>query len=337
MVKRETITNELRFSIFKRDNFTCQYCGKKAPDIEIQIDHIIPVSSGGDNRPNNLITACYKCNLGKTCDRLYEKEDKEALMAAEKNRLERMTKYSYYTNYICKVFKNADIKYKKKIIDRFTSINFSNDEEFNDFKREFYEKEPSDILNIIEDCVGKCLKYSTYNICYTEKRKCLLSECGTVYVTDSKFIWQLHDLMKNYWCDHTTKRTEYIYQIAEYFEAKYHEKNKGKLKQSNEDELIELSNTILCLSEFIKDDDKRMIRCLELVDEYFEKEGKTSFIDFVSNDLKEYMEENGWQVLETKEKKEEDLTENEKRVMQIPNKEVHTGIKKTIGRKHAGK
>lgn len=33
MAKRKTVSNELRFEVFKRDKFTCQYCGRKAPDV----------------------------------------------------------------------------------------------------------------------------------------------------------------------------------------------------------------------------------------------------------------------------------------------------------------
>lgn len=57
---------KLRFEIFKRDNFTCQYCGRKAPNIEIVIDHIESVNKGGKTEKSNLITCCIECNLGKS-------------------------------------------------------------------------------------------------------------------------------------------------------------------------------------------------------------------------------------------------------------------------------
>lgn len=66
MVKRKSISKKTRFEIFKRDNFTCQYCGKKAPDVILEIDHIVPVSKGGTNKILNLVTACKDCNRGKT-------------------------------------------------------------------------------------------------------------------------------------------------------------------------------------------------------------------------------------------------------------------------------
>ena len=67
---RKTISKKTRFQIFKRDSFTCQYCGKKSPDVVLEVDHIEPVSKGGDNEITNLITACFDCNRGKSDKRL---------------------------------------------------------------------------------------------------------------------------------------------------------------------------------------------------------------------------------------------------------------------------
>jgi hypothetical protein len=63
--KRQQIKPRLRFSILNRDNFTCRYCGHEAPDVVLHVDHIVPVSQGGTNDCENLITACAECNLGK--------------------------------------------------------------------------------------------------------------------------------------------------------------------------------------------------------------------------------------------------------------------------------
>lgn len=65
MQKRKGIGNKLRFEVFKRDKFTCQYCGKAAPDVLLQVDHIEPVADGGSNDMLNLITSCFECNSGK--------------------------------------------------------------------------------------------------------------------------------------------------------------------------------------------------------------------------------------------------------------------------------
>lgn len=64
-MKRKAINKKDRYEIFKRDSFTCQYCGRKAPDVVLEIDHIKPVSKGGTNDIFNLVTSCFDCNRGK--------------------------------------------------------------------------------------------------------------------------------------------------------------------------------------------------------------------------------------------------------------------------------
>jgi HNH endonuclease len=62
---RTSTGKRLRFEIFKRDHFTCQYCGAQPPDVVLVADHITPVASGGQTTIDNLITACEACNQGK--------------------------------------------------------------------------------------------------------------------------------------------------------------------------------------------------------------------------------------------------------------------------------
>jgi hypothetical protein len=64
--EREPIRKSVRFEVFKRDSFTCQYCGASAPNVVLQVDHIKPVASGGTNDLLNLITSCQPCNSGKS-------------------------------------------------------------------------------------------------------------------------------------------------------------------------------------------------------------------------------------------------------------------------------
>ena len=52
-----------RKNILKRDNNTCQYCGKNKS--EITIDHILPKDKGGNDSWNNLVVACKRCNMIK--------------------------------------------------------------------------------------------------------------------------------------------------------------------------------------------------------------------------------------------------------------------------------
>ncbi len=64
------ISKRVRFEVFKQDSFTCQYCGKSAPDAVLHVDHIEPRSKGGTDDLLNLITSCEACNLGKSDKRL---------------------------------------------------------------------------------------------------------------------------------------------------------------------------------------------------------------------------------------------------------------------------
>lgn len=59
------ISKKLRFDVFKRDYFKCQYCGKTPPNVTLEVDHIHPKSKNGSDDINNLITACFDCNRGK--------------------------------------------------------------------------------------------------------------------------------------------------------------------------------------------------------------------------------------------------------------------------------
>lgn len=66
MSERKPLSKKLRFEVFKRDGFACQYCGSNPPSVVLEIDHINPVSNGGNNDIDNLITACFDCNRGKS-------------------------------------------------------------------------------------------------------------------------------------------------------------------------------------------------------------------------------------------------------------------------------
>jgi hypothetical protein len=63
--KRESLSKKLRFEVFKRDNFQCQYCGKSPPVVILEVDHVVPVSAAGKNTIDNLLCSCFDCNRGK--------------------------------------------------------------------------------------------------------------------------------------------------------------------------------------------------------------------------------------------------------------------------------
>lgn len=54
-----------RYNIFLRDKNTCQYCGRKFPRHELNIDHVIPRSQGGTSTWENVVCSCHECNRQK--------------------------------------------------------------------------------------------------------------------------------------------------------------------------------------------------------------------------------------------------------------------------------
>ena len=59
------VSKRTRFEIFKRDNFTCQYCGRTPPAVVLEIDHFVAQANGGGDEEENLLTSCFDCNRGK--------------------------------------------------------------------------------------------------------------------------------------------------------------------------------------------------------------------------------------------------------------------------------
>lgn len=51
-----------RREVLKRDNHSCQYCGNNK---HLTLDHLIPVSKGGQHKWDNVVTACEPCNQRK--------------------------------------------------------------------------------------------------------------------------------------------------------------------------------------------------------------------------------------------------------------------------------
>ncbi|MCG3127257.1 MAG: hypothetical protein CHACPFDD_02115 [Phycisphaerae bacterium] len=83
---RKSIAKSVRFEVFKRDSFRCQYCGAAAPNVLLEIDHIDPVANGGNNEILNLITACTDCNAGKRDRKL----DDLSAVARQREQLEEL-------------------------------------------------------------------------------------------------------------------------------------------------------------------------------------------------------------------------------------------------------
>ncbi|HEX4143520.1 MAG TPA: HNH endonuclease [Pirellulales bacterium] len=54
-----------RRNVFKRDHYTCQYCGVRPGTEELSIDHVVPRSQGGTSAWGNCVLACVACNKRK--------------------------------------------------------------------------------------------------------------------------------------------------------------------------------------------------------------------------------------------------------------------------------
>jgi len=54
-----------RYNIYTRDKSTCQYCAKKLPQYQLNLDHVIPRSRGGTSRWDNVVCSCVPCNRRK--------------------------------------------------------------------------------------------------------------------------------------------------------------------------------------------------------------------------------------------------------------------------------
>jgi len=59
-----------RREVFRRDNYTCQYCGRR--DTTLTVDHILPKHLGGKHVWTNVVAACPGCNHRKGGRRLEE-------------------------------------------------------------------------------------------------------------------------------------------------------------------------------------------------------------------------------------------------------------------------
>lgn len=54
-----------KIRVVRRDNHTCQHCGKHLKDDEVEFDHIIPISRGGSSEEHNIRLTCHYCNRAK--------------------------------------------------------------------------------------------------------------------------------------------------------------------------------------------------------------------------------------------------------------------------------
>jgi hypothetical protein len=64
---RIPLTEKQRVFVLNRDK-SCKLCGRKPPEVVLEVDHIFPVSKGGGNEMENLQALCLPCNRAKSAD-----------------------------------------------------------------------------------------------------------------------------------------------------------------------------------------------------------------------------------------------------------------------------
>ncbi len=145
MSKRVQLSKKTRFEVFKRDGFTCQYCGATPPKSVLECDHIDPVSKGGTNDMYNLITSCFDCNRGKSNIKL----DKIALSVTEKHKIliEKDLQFKEYQKLIRRLEKK--LRKEEDEVGAVYSVWFSEYELSNRFKQSTVRKF-IDAIGIIE-------------------------------------------------------------------------------------------------------------------------------------------------------------------------------------------
>lgn len=151
MGKRKPISKKLRFEIFKRDKFTCQYCGKMAPDVVLEVDHIKPVCKGGTNDELNLITSCFECNRGKGKRKISEnatikkQQEQLQLLAERREQLELLIEWK-------NGLLNIDSQVADKLIENLSS--------------RYDVKDEDELFDTISDCIRKYTSRVVIEACY---------------------------------------------------------------------------------------------------------------------------------------------------------------------------
>ena len=57
---------QIRVQVLARDDYRYKMCGRTKDEVQLEVDHIIPVSDGGTDELSNLATLCRDCNIGKS-------------------------------------------------------------------------------------------------------------------------------------------------------------------------------------------------------------------------------------------------------------------------------
>jgi 5-methylcytosine-specific restriction endonuclease McrA len=89
-----------------KNNFTCQYCGydgRSFPNwFQLSIDHIVPMSQGGEDNENNKITVCQACNSITSRMTFPEGMPKDEIIAKKRKRVRdrREDYFEFWQNHV---------------------------------------------------------------------------------------------------------------------------------------------------------------------------------------------------------------------------------------------
>jgi hypothetical protein len=168
-MKRKSFSLKERFEIFKRDFFTCCYCGSKPPKVTLEVDHIVPISKKGTNDIDNLITSCFDCNRGKSNIEL--SSIPKTLEEKHKILVEKELQYKEYNKFVNKINKRIG-KEIDEIDNLYNSVytEYCLSESFKFSVKKFIQK-----LGIeeVREAMNKALRNTRLN-----DRTCLKYFCG---------------------------------------------------------------------------------------------------------------------------------------------------------------
>lgn len=114
MARRKKLSQSMRWAVFARDNFRCRYCGAQAGSdgVELVVDHIVSIADGGDNRMDNLLSACQCCNSGKGAKSLARAPISESAVQAMSDRALSQIEYAEAQKAITEAIENERLARK---------------------------------------------------------------------------------------------------------------------------------------------------------------------------------------------------------------------------------
>lgn len=182
MAKRKSLSKKIRFEVFKRDKFACQYCGKTAPSVVLQVDHIEPVAKGGTNDLMNLITSCWDCNSGKSDrqlsdDSVIEKQRRQMeWLQDRREQIEQIFEWQKSLNQIQDDTISMLIDYVEGLISPFT-INESGQKRFTKLLKQF---DLADVLEAVDLSATKYLHHDANGDCTHDSVENFIKKIGGI-------------------------------------------------------------------------------------------------------------------------------------------------------------